>query len=56
MNDHSFSELVSAYRTAKRAAEPYQEENSRKFSKVPTPILEKLFAAVHVVLQEELNI
>jgi len=56
MTDNSFSDLVSAYRTAKRVVEPYQEENSRKFSKIPTPVLEKLFAAVHVVLQEELNI
>jgi hypothetical protein len=56
MTDNSFADLVSAYRVAKRAAEPYQEENSRKYSKIPTPVLEKLFNAVHVVLQEELNI
>lgn len=55
MKDSSFQELVNAYRTAMRASEPYQEDSSRKYTKVPTGVLEKLFEAVRKVLHEELD-
>ena len=55
MKDTTFLALVQSQRVAQKAAEPYQEDTSRKWTKVPTGVWEKLMASITAVLHEEIG-